>query len=186
MSYLLSVTYSDMLWVCHGNFLSFGDRAGIPLPLTSPLSSIGDSRLRRLSEVEFPLVTSPEAHSKCSTTWCTYCKFRARRSVLALTWHSQGYQGALTPPTAQSPVSRLSGHDLVAISMGMGGWVFKNNSTSVKHECLSQNGVIVRARNFTCTNVCVCNMRIQPENVNISQANDLFTPQPAKHDKHIH
>jgi hypothetical protein len=26
----------------------------------------------------------------------------------------------------------------------------------------------------------------QPENVNISQANDLFTPKPAKHDKHIH
>ena len=36
MSCLLSVTYTDMLWVCHGNFLSFGDRAGMPLPLTSP------------------------------------------------------------------------------------------------------------------------------------------------------
>jgi len=134
MSCLLSVTYSDMLWVCHGNFLSFGDRAGIPLPLTSPLSSLGDSRLRRLSEVEFPLATSPEAHRKCSTTWCTYCKFRARRSVLALTRHSQGYQGALTPPTAQSPVSWLSRHDLVAISMGMGGWVFQNKSMRAKHD----------------------------------------------------
>ena len=35
-------------------------------------------------------------------------------------------------------------------------------------------------------NACACNMQIQPENVNISQANDLFTPKPAKHDKHIH
>ena len=33
--------------------------------------------------------------------------------------------------------------------------------------------------------VCM-GMRIQPGNVNISQANDLFTPKPAKHDKHIH
>ena len=120
LSCLLSVTYTDLRWVCHGNFLSFGDRAGIPLLLTSP-NSPSDSRMQRLSKVEFPLATSPEAHRKCSTTWCTYCKFRARRSVLALTWHSQGYQGALTPPTAQSPVSWLSRHDLVAISMGMGG-----------------------------------------------------------------
>jgi hypothetical protein len=34
---------------------------------------------------------------------------------------------------------------------------------------------------------CVCvNMRIQSGNINISRANDLFTPKPAKHDKHIH
>jgi hypothetical protein len=43
---------------------------------------------------------------------------------------NQEKQGALTPPTAQSPVPWLSGPDLVAISMGMGGWVFKNNSIS--------------------------------------------------------
>ena len=33
-----------------------------------PLIPFGDSRMQRLSEVEFPLATSPEAHSKCSTT----------------------------------------------------------------------------------------------------------------------
>ena len=34
---------------------------------------------------------------------------------------------------------------------------------------------------------CVCvNMRSQSGNINISRANDLFTPKPAKHDKHIH
>ena len=36
------------------------------------------------------------------------------------------------PPTPQSPVSWLSGHDLVAISMGMGGWVFKKSSCGQK------------------------------------------------------
>ena len=94
-------------------------------------------------------------------------------------------QGALTPPIAQSPVSRLSGHDLVAISMGMGGWVFKINlsgpSMMLEPKWSDRKSMQLRLHN------CVCvNMRIQSGNINISQANDLFTPKPAKHDKHIH
>ena len=38
-----------------------------------------------------------------------------------------------TPPTAQAPVAMIIhsiiSHDLVAISMGLGGWVFKISST---------------------------------------------------------
>ena len=74
--------------------------------------------------------------------------------------------------------------------MGPGGWVFKiskSRNARLKHECLSQNDImIVRACGITYTSVCICNMQNQLKNINISQANDLFTPKPAKLDKHIH
>ena len=86
--------------------------------------------MQRLSEVEFPLATSPDAYSKCSTTCCTLLQVTVlqKRTLLDLAT-AREKQGALTPPTAQSPVPWLSGHDLVAISMGMGGWVFKKTPT---------------------------------------------------------
>ena len=46
--------------------------------------------------------------------------------------------------------------------------------------------MIVRAYGITYTSVCICNMQIQLKNINISQVNDVFTPKPAKLDKHIH
>ena len=46
--------------------------------------------------------------------------------------------------------------------------------------------MIVRAYCIAYTKVCICNMQIQLKNINISQVNDLFTPKPAKLDKHIH
>ena len=46
--------------------------------------------------------------------------------------------------------------------------------------------MIVQAYGITYTSVCICNMQIQLKNINISQVNDLFTPKPAKLDKHIY
>ena len=42
---LLSVTYADIRWVCHGNILSFGDRAGMPLHLTSQCTQYDSNRI---------------------------------------------------------------------------------------------------------------------------------------------
>ena len=53
LSSLLSVTYTDMRWVCHGNILSFGDRAGIPLHLTSQCTQYDSTRI--------PFVVTPKA-----------------------------------------------------------------------------------------------------------------------------
>jgi hypothetical protein len=39
--------------VCHGNFLSFGDRAGIPLPLTSQCTQYDSTRI--------PFIVTPKA-----------------------------------------------------------------------------------------------------------------------------
>ena len=53
MSCLLSVTYTDMHWVCHGNSLSIGDRAGMPLHLTSQCTQFDSTRV--------PFVVTPNA-----------------------------------------------------------------------------------------------------------------------------
>ena len=73
--------------------------------------------------------------------------------------------------------------DLVAISMGLGGWVLKS--------FLVPKGarVTLEPKCHDCTHVslnkCECNM-LQHHERNIPQANDMFTPEPAKHYKHIH
>ena len=46
--------------------------------------------------------------------------------------------------------------------------------------------IIVRTFGVTYTSVCMCNMQIQLQNIDISQVNELFTPKSAKLDKHIY
>ena len=46
--------------------------------------------------------------------------------------------------------------------------------------------MIVRAYGLVYTSVCICDMQVQLKNINLSQVNDMFTPKPAKLDKHIH
>jgi len=46
--------------------------------------------------------------------------------------------------------------------------------------------MIVHTYHNTHITVCMCNIIIKLKNINISQVNDLFTPKPAKLDKHIH
>jgi hypothetical protein len=65
------VYYRSHTPICVGSVTGIFYHSGIAQEylcfLTSP-NSPGDSRLQRLSKVEFPLATSPEAYSKCSTT----------------------------------------------------------------------------------------------------------------------
>ncbi len=51
-------------------------------------------------------------------------------------------QGVLAPPHSSITRGQVApGHDLVAISMGPGGWVFKTKFKMLSMKCLSQNGI---------------------------------------------
>ena len=126
-SSLLSITYIDLHWVCHGNSLSFGDRAGIPLPLTPQLTPF---RWLAIAEAQHGL--SSDSHKSRNPQQMLdhliHCAASPEPAKAYSPWpgNNQGDQGALTPP--HSSITRVlitSGHDLVAISMGPGGWVFK-------------------------------------------------------------
>ena len=96
-------------------------------------------------------------------------QFRTRRSVLSPQIHLPGgvARGVDTLPHSITRSQVTSGYDLVVISMGKGGWVFKIIDTRLSITMLEPK----------------CNKQL---NINISQVNDLFTPKPAKLYKHIH
>ena len=76
-------------------------------------------------------------------------------------------RGADTLPHLITRSQVTSGYDLVVISMGKGGWVFNKINKRLSMTMLEPK----------------CNKQL---NINISPVNDVFTPEPAKLDKHIH
>ena len=94
-------------------------------------------------------------------------------------------QGVLTSP--HSLIARGDSnndyhrHDLVAISMGPGGWVlkcsFNGSSFMLEPKCHDCNVHIYTE--------CECSISANHEH-NLSQINELFAPKPAKLYKHIY
>ena len=103
------------------------------------------------------------AHSECSTTWCMSPQAPSLNQCTS-PWpgKNQETQGALTPPHSSDARSKGNSyyqyHDLVANSMGTGGWVLKFANLLTQKargiHALSPNVMIVHTHSNTCK--CIC------------------------------